>query len=103
MKQVLEESMKTQPIPTLAPESNDPNAFEIRLRLPNGQTCTRRFLPSDILQSILDWGIVETQGLNLRLVTTFPRRILVEYQKTLQELGFGPLDNTIVAEKDNFS
>lgn len=58
----------------------------------------RKFLKRDLLQAVVDWATVETEGLNVQLVTTFPREVYSNHTATLEQLGIGPLNNNLIVE-----
>lgn len=79
-----------------APVSN------LRFRLPNGDTVTRRFLASNPLQVVLTF--VQTRGFldsDYKVVTNFPRRDLsaLDTTKSLQSIGLYPQETIFVEER----
>jgi len=79
-----------------APVSN------LRFRLPNGDSVTRRFLASNPLQVVLTF--VQTQGFlesEYKVVTNFPRRDLsaLDTTESLQSIGLYPQEIIFVEER----
>lgn len=79
-----------------APVSN------LRFRLPNGDTLTRRFLATNPLQVVLTF--VQTKGYldnEYKVVTNFPRRDLsaLDTMESLQALGLYPQETIFVEER----
>ncbi|CAG9327134.1 unnamed protein product [Blepharisma stoltei] len=79
------------------PEYEGENAFTIRLRLPDGKFETKNFLPECKLSDVINWGKFITKR-EVQLVETFPRNVLNELDKTLQEAGYGPSNNALILE-----
>ena len=41
---------------------------------------------------------METEGLNVQLVTTFPREVFSNHSARLEEVGIGPFNNFLIVE-----
>ena len=58
------------------PESNNPDAVRIVVRLPHGERVDRRFLKTDRLQSLYDYVFCNEQSpVEFKLVSHFPRKV----------------------------
>ena len=84
-------SVVVQPEP---PADADPNTITtLQIRCPDGTRLMRRFLrATTTVQDVINFVKVEKRmGMseNIKLGTTFPKRVLEEPNKTLAEIGLG--------------
>eukprot|EP01133_Synstelium_polycarpum_P008139 gene8139-9553_t len=101
MSQKKESLAKLNPS-TMTPEElkgREKEVCEIVICLPpDGKRITRKFFIADALQTVRDWievyvaeeGIERTLAEDFQLVTTFPKEVLSDPSKTLQELNLYP-------------
>mmetsp|Transcript_28766 Transcript_28766/g.28455 ORF Transcript_28766/g.28455 Transcript_28766/m.28455 type:complete len:134 (+) Transcript_28766:572-973(+) len=92
-EQVQKNDVEIKPVPEFEGE----NAFIMRLRLPDGKFETKKFLPECKLSDVSNWGKFITKR-EVQLVENYPRKVLNELDKTLQEAGYGPSNNSLVLE-----
>ena len=81
-------------IPPEPPAGADPNTITtLQIRCPDGSRLMRRFLrATTTVQEVVNYVKVEKRmGMseNVKLGTTFPKRVLEEPTKTLAEIGLG--------------
>jgi len=84
-KRVLQEKEAALPP---EPEKDGPGVVSIKLRMPDGQSKQRRFNTHDKLQTIYDY--MHTCGVEASehtVATSFPRKVLEEAEKSLEDLG----------------
>ncbi|RKO91676.1 hypothetical protein BDK51DRAFT_45441 [Blyttiomyces helicus] len=65
------------------------SAFSLQIRVPDGPPITHTFSANDTLQAVYDLVAQRSAG-NLRLMQTFPRKVLDDRGKTLKELNLVP-------------
>ena len=81
-------------IPPEPPAGADPNTITtLQIRCPDGSRLMRRFLrATTTVQDVVNYVKVEkrmSMSENVKLGTTFPKRVLEEPTKTLAEIGLG--------------
>mmetsp|Transcript_22629 Transcript_22629/g.40730 ORF Transcript_22629/g.40730 Transcript_22629/m.40730 type:complete len:224 (-) Transcript_22629:1042-1713(-) len=104
IQRAIQESLLAQSAPPpedfgeVAPEADAPDAFELRVRIWDGTTHTRKFNPSDTLASVKSWIQVSTQQ-RVKLMSTYPMQELTALDATLELLGVGRNSNLLRAER----
>lgn len=91
----------------LPPEPTEKNAVLIVVKLPDGKQVRRKFLPSNPLQTILDFvdlsqpeeEIMYDYADNYVLVANFPRKVFSEPNQTLQEAGLTVASTLFIESK----
>eukprot|EP01083_Nonionella_stella_P003865 11131_1 len=86
MEEPQEENLEEQLEPQ--PETNDPNATAIRIRMPNGAILQRHFRKDAKVAQLYIWCTLSLNGQKVSLLQTMPRLKLDDMRdKTLKELG----------------
>ncbi|KAJ3327940.1 hypothetical protein HDU76_010860 [Blyttiomyces sp. JEL0837] len=83
-------SLNAAPAPAASAPTKEYTESRIQLRLMTGGTLNRVFKCDAKLQEIYTFVAAETGNENFKLMTTFPRKVLDERDKTLKELGLVP-------------
>ena len=91
-------------VPEEPPATADPDTITtLQIRCPDGGRLLRRFLrATTTVQEVVNFVKIEKNmsvGENIKLGTTFPKRVLEEPGKTLAEIGLGKQEslNVIIA------
>ena len=72
------------------PATADPNTITtLQIRCPDGSRLLRRFLRTSTVGDVINFVKKEKQLGDCKLGTTFPKRVLEDPTKTLQEIGLG--------------
>ena len=87
------------------PEAENESAIQISFRMPTGGTVERRFLKTDKIQLLYDYitslghdDHFENSHTNFHIQETFPKKILDNYSKTLQDEGLTRRCKLIIRE-----
>lgn len=88
------ESMKMDQVSKLEvpvePSSDAEGVVNLQLRLPDGSKLTRRFLRSNTIGHVINFVKKERQNYTtVKIVTSFPKRVLESESMTLEEAKFG--------------
>lgn len=86
-----DKSVETKPeIPTPVQTSNE--FTRIQFKMPDGSSFHHQFLSKDLLSTVRQYLVINTQITNFTLSTSFPRRLftLNDYDSTLKHLGLSP-------------
>jgi hypothetical protein len=103
IQRAIEESLKANGEPVrnfgeLEAEDDGPDTFELRVRLWDGKTLSRKFVPSSPLRKVKDWVQITT-GREVRLSTSYPVTELTAFEASLNSLGIDRSNNMLRAER----
>jgi Ataxin-3 len=79
-------------------EYTGPDTFVIRLKCLDGKIISKPFLPGCKFEEVAGWAASQIKQ-DVRLVSSFPRKIYSELDATIKELGLDSSNNLLIAEK----
>ena len=95
-----EEESKQIIVPDEPPKDSDPDQITtLQLRCPDGSRLMRRFLRTNHVGDVINFYKLEKKvGLSteVKIMTSFPKRVLEDATQTLAECGFGKQESLII-------
>ena len=86
-----EQARQTLIVPDEPPINSDPNTITtLQIRCPDGSRLLRRFLRTSTIGDVMNFVKKEKNMApsdNMKLATTFPKRVLEDFTKTLADIG----------------